>query len=362
MPYDVTLVQVNAVLGGLASVGGGGNMNFPHADVPAGLNFDTVLYSYWLCFPTNRLGYSQIGPAFVPFFGFSPGGIDASNATLGTSGIGGTSHFFEGSFTWSNFNVRSHVLLSVNTAANVCQLYINDAPVTVAATWLPGTNHFNLGSSSGLTGWDFNVGGSLGSGVYPAIADVWCAHTASFVDLSIVSNRRKFINADLTPVYLGADGSTPFGSQPNIYLTVPSGGVPTDFLVNRGMGGTNFQVTGAGAGGGAVFLTFQEAGVCSLPPLPGPPLSTLALDDVVAIDQTSVNVGGSQVFLMWSDDRGHSYGSPVGQPIGREGQYLTTAQWQRLGYARDRVFKLEWSVPTATALQGAWVEVDSGKS
>ena len=68
---------------------------------------------------------------------------------------------------------------------------------------------------------------------------------------------------------------------------------------------------------------------------------------------------GRLIWLDWSDDRGHSYGNPVGQPIGAAGAYLTSVQWQRLGYARDRVFRLTWSVPTATALQGAFVELDS---
>lgn len=65
------------------------------------------------------------------------------------------------------------------------------------------------------------------------------------------------------------------------------------------------------------------------------------------------------IFLDWSDDRGHAYGNPVGQPIGARGAYLTSVQWQRLAYARDRVFRLTWSVPVSTALQGAFIEVDT---
>ena len=65
------------------------------------------------------------------------------------------------------------------------------------------------------------------------------------------------------------------------------------------------------------------------------------------------------IFLDWSDDRGHSYGNPVGQLIGARGAYRTSPQWQRLAYARDRCFRLTWSVPVATTLQGAWIDVDS---
>lgn len=70
-----------------------------------------------------------------------------------------------------------------------------------------------------------------------------------------------------------------------------------------------------------------------------------------------------RIFLDWSDDRGHSYGNPVHQSIGSTGAYLTALQWQRLGMARDRVFRLTWSVPVKTALQGAWIEIQGvGKS
>jgi hypothetical protein len=62
------------------------------------------------------------------------------------------------------------------------------------------------------------------------------------------------------------------------------------------------------------------------------------------------------VYLRWSDDRGQSYGNPVGQTMGSEGQYLTSISWWRLGMARDRVFELSWSEPVKTALSGAFID------
>lgn len=62
------------------------------------------------------------------------------------------------------------------------------------------------------------------------------------------------------------------------------------------------------------------------------------------------------VSLRWSDDRGRTWGNPVQQTIGAQGEYLTQPQWNRLGMARDRVFELFWSVPVKTALNGAFVE------
>jgi len=64
----------------------------------------------------------------------------------------------------------------------------------------------------------------------------------------------------------------------------------------------------------------------------------------------------TEVNLRWSDDRGKSYSNPVMQNLGQEGQYLTSIKWNRLGMARDRVFEIFWSVPTKTALSGAFVD------
>jgi hypothetical protein len=62
------------------------------------------------------------------------------------------------------------------------------------------------------------------------------------------------------------------------------------------------------------------------------------------------------VFLRWSDDRGKSFGNPIGQTMGVEGEYLTSINWWRLGMARDRVFEIFWSEPVKTALSGAFID------
>lgn len=64
-----------------------------------------------------------------------------------------------------------------------------------------------------------------------------------------------------------------------------------------------------------------------------------------------------EVSLSWSDNKGFTYGNPVGQSLGATGQYLTSPTWWRLGMARDRVFKLSWSANADTALNGCWLTV-----
>jgi hypothetical protein len=67
-----------------------------------------------------------------------------------------------------------------------------------------------------------------------------------------------------------------------------------------------------------------------------------------------INVG-----LRWSDNRGKTYGNPVFQSLGMEGEYITIMQWNRLGMARDRVFEVSWSPPVRTALNGAFIDASS---
>lgn len=65
------------------------------------------------------------------------------------------------------------------------------------------------------------------------------------------------------------------------------------------------------------------------------------------------------VRLRWSDDRGATYGNRVVGSLGGPGEYLLSVQYQRLGYARDRVFELEFSSDTPTALNGAYVQASA---
>jgi hypothetical protein len=73
--------------------------------------------------------------------------------------------------------------------------------------------------------------------------------------------------------------------------------------------------------------------------------------------QTSEDDPDPEILLSWSDDRGKSFGNKIAQSLGREGEWLTQPSWNRLGMARDRVFKLEWSANCKTSLNGAWVDV-----
>jgi uncharacterized membrane protein len=64
--------------------------------------------------------------------------------------------------------------------------------------------------------------------------------------------------------------------------------------------------------------------------------------------------------LRWSDTRGQTFGNAVAQQLSTDP--LSQLQWNRTGYARDRVFELFWSAALKTALNGAFIEVEPWKS
>lgn len=64
-----------------------------------------------------------------------------------------------------------------------------------------------------------------------SIAELWVDD--AYIDLSQEFNRLKFYSANGRPVSLGADGSTPTGASPLVYMSGNDG----DFLTNKGAGG-----------------------------------------------------------------------------------------------------------------------------
>lgn len=72
-------------------------------------------------------------------------------------------------------------------------------------------------------------------------------------------------------------------------------------------------------------------------------------------EQADEDEASPMVELDWSDDRGKTFGIPLQQSLGRQGEYLTTPSFWRLGMARDRIFRASWTAPVKTALNGAFV-------
>lgn len=91
-------------------------------------------------------------------------------------------------------------------------------------------------------------------------------------------------------------------------------------------------------------------------------IADMAVGNDDGLQESSMDTVPPVVSLQWSDDRGVTYGNAITQSLGATGEYLTSIQFQRLGYARDRVFQLSWSAPVNTALQGAWIRVEEAET
>ncbi|HEY2418104.1 MAG TPA: hypothetical protein VGH84_09300, partial [Steroidobacteraceae bacterium] len=301
---------------GVAVTQSGGTTGFPSTP------FSYLLFSEWLCLGSQprAVGVSNVITFLL---------VNVNNSSVHIRLLAGVSApVFDGLYDAPINDVLSHILVSADPVTQRIQVYHNDAPLTLTSGGWTASGQFHIAPT--YNGW--NIGGAGSAAPGPGLADLFIAAPAAFFDLAVAANRRKFIRADLVPVDLGANASSVLGTAPPIYLTVRPGGTANDFAANNGTGGA-FTIA-------APPLVSQASGSCVLAPAPQPAV---------------LPVREGLISLRWSDDRGHSWGSPVAQSIGDIGEYQTSLQWQRLGYTRDRVFELSWSVPMATALQGCWL-------
>jgi hypothetical protein len=129
-----------------------------------------------------------------------------------------------------------HVIASWDLAATTAYLYVNDSNDDVTPTTV--TN-----DTIDYTSPNHEIGSDDGSSSFldSDLAEYYFA--TEYVDISSETERRKFITADGKPADLGADGSTPTGTSPVMYLSNRPGDSASDFATNRGTGG-DFSITG----------------------------------------------------------------------------------------------------------------------
>jgi len=128
-----------------------------------------------------------------------------------------------------------HYCGTVDTNANSnCNFFVDDVKDVNYAQDADGSYTIGFVQSNHAIG---GKPGSSANKIKMSIYEYWIGIGVN-LQMDTTSNRRKFINADLTPVSLGSDGSTPTGTAPLIYM---SGG-PSEFVTNKGSGG-NFSVT-----------------------------------------------------------------------------------------------------------------------
>jgi hypothetical protein len=74
----------------------------------------------------------------------------------------------------------------------------------------------------------------------------------------------------------------------------------------------------------------------------------------------AVNAVDPRVALEISNDGGQTWSSPIFASIGKVGNYLTRARFQRLGSSRDRVFRVSCSDPVKFNLLSAQMCIELG--
>lgn len=76
------------------------------------------------------------------------------------------------------------------------------------------------------------------------------------------------------------------------------------------------------------------------------------------------NTPGSnpRVTLEISNDGGETWGNPIYAQMGKIGRYTTRARWQRLGYSRDRVFRVTISEPVRVNMLSAMLDMEVGSA
>jgi len=67
-----------------------------------------------------------------------------------------------------------------------------------------------------------------------------------------------------------------------------------------------------------------------------------------------------KIYLDWSDDGGHTWSSKREASMGTVGNYLPMVVFNRLGSARERVFRISGSDSVKTVILGGYIEVDKG--
>lgn len=127
----------------------------------------------------------------------------------------GIATYFKTSISLSS-GVWHHVLHSWDCANATGKIYIDDVDRTVQTT----ANDVSVCWGTGAGALKSKLGAKATNGSLRLAADLseFFLHD-EYIDLSVETNRRKFLSSNSKPIELGSDGSTPFGTIPVIYMS-----------------------------------------------------------------------------------------------------------------------------------------------
>jgi hypothetical protein len=184
--------------------------------------YTQALFSAWMKFAADPAGSQFQSSAAGKYIGQGAGPGAFWHSFLDAGGLDDTFKFaglVNG--TWA------HLMLAYDSANHPgCLMYLNgvaNGAITFASTGstLAGETNFLVGGAQVMEITDFYLG------------------FGQWMDLSVLANRQKFYNGGR--VSLGANGQTPTGVSPTIYMT----GNAANFVTNRGSGGAFATALGA---------------------------------------------------------------------------------------------------------------------
>jgi len=189
-------------------------------------------------------------------------------------------------------NTWYHVMASWDLANNRREIYVNGVDAHEVA-WDNALVNANIDYVAGTGDWGIGALPTVGTALWNGdMADIWFDHN-TFIDLSVEANRRKFINADGTPVFLGGQGQLPTGSAPDIFMS----GDTASWHMNKGSGGGGFFEHGsleeAASGPVKKIAAFDPLGGTGACPATGGSLSFTSAGDLAA--------GGRDFSGLWSE-------------------------------------------------------------
>jgi len=116
-------------------------------------------------------------------------------------------------------------------------------------------------------------------------------------------------------------------------IEIATGGTKTDITSSVTWPSSNPSVATIDSSG---LVTAQEQGSTAITATYGGIIGATIL--IVTAQAAGILI--PKLYLSWSDDGGHTWSSDYPASIGQTGQFTTRVIWRRLGYSRDRVFRI----------------------
>ncbi len=91
-------------------------------------------------------------------------------------------------------------------------------------------------------------------------------------------------------------------------------------------------------------------------------IATVGFDLLLVYQGQIVLPANPVISLQYSSDGGYTWSDEVPRSLGNVGEHKKVIYWDRLGKARDRVFRVVISEPVKIVIVGAWVDSEDGLS